>query len=52
MTVDVTRESARVQQSLAVEREQRLHLERALSQAEEQLKVQQQVTLQEVGNMG
>ena len=52
VTVDVTRESARIQQTLAAEREQRLHLERALSQAEEQLKVQQQVTLQEVGNTG
>ena len=49
--LEVSRESARVQQTLAAERQHRLQLERALSEAEEQLKLQQQVTLQEVGHM-
>ena len=48
--LEASRESARIQQTLAAERQHRLQLEQALSEAEEQLKLQQQVTLQEVGH--
>ena len=49
--LEASRESARIQQTLVAERQHRLQLEQALSEAEEQLKLQQQVTLQEVGHM-